>query len=50
MRTDRELDLPPTEVVDDQGDEVSWELLNKIIDEVFTAADGQIERGRDHAG
>ena len=50
MRTDRELDLPPTEVVDDQGDEVSWELLNKIINEVFTAADGQIERGRDHAG
>lgn len=50
MRTDRELDLPPTEVVADQGDEVSWELLNKIIDEVFAAADGQIERGRDRTG
>lgn len=50
MRTDRELGLPPAEVVDDRGDEMSWELLNKIIHEVFTAADEQIERERDHAG
>lgn len=50
MTAARELDLPPAEVVDHQDDEMSWELLNKIIHEVFTAADGQIERVRGHAG